>query len=245
MKNSFNKELYLKYFKEIIDIDSVSGCSMKIQNYMVNVFDRLGYDYEVLNKGGVIVHIGKQTDNRLSITAHANTIGMMVKNINTDGTLSVCPIGRLCVNYEMMNNVKVYNDKGICFTGTIQKKDTCVQLMTNNEKQNIDFDDCFVVLDNKVFTIEDVVELGIDVGNFIVPYANTIISNEFIKSRFLDNKASVAILMVLLEKITNKNFNKGIDMFFSTHEEIGYGCSFFPHNVSDVIVLDVACMGTG
>ena len=81
-------------FKELIAIDSTTGLYEEIQGYLINECAKLGYKTSCLHKGGVIADMGGEGDS-LVIMSHADTIGLMVRHINSDGTLKVTNIGGL------------------------------------------------------------------------------------------------------------------------------------------------------
>ena len=93
---------------------------------------------------------------------------------------------------------------------------------------------------------KDVEELGICPGDFIfIDPKTTITESGFIKSRFIDDKGSVAALMGLLEifnreKITPKYTTK---LFISIYEEVGHGASYIPNDITEMIAVDMGCIG--
>lgn len=70
----------------------------------------------------------------------------------------------------------------------------------------------------------------------------------YIKSRFLDDKLSAAILMGYAKylKDTGKVPDRKVYQYFTVFEEIGHGASAsVPDDVTDVISVDMGCVGEG
>lgn len=240
----FQESVFRNYLEQLIQIDSVSGFHEEIQKYIEDVLTGLGVTYDIYYKGGIVAHVDG-SGSKAAILAHIDTIGMMVRNINSDGTLEVCPVGGLCPVYEVTGDVVIHNISGQCFTGTIQKKNSSTHLMNSTEIFRVDPNDCIVCLDEAVSSRSDTAALGIRVGDMIAPVPRFQSTKDgYIKSRFLDDKASVAILLALLHDIvTNQTPVRKTDFYFTAFEETGHGASLLPEDVRDVIVLEIAMMG--
>ena len=91
---TFNKDLCLDYFRRLLAVDSTTGHNEPIQKLVCGMLDEMGYPYHVTHKGGVVADLGGE-GNGLCVTAHLDDIGLMVRHVNADGTLNVCPVGGL------------------------------------------------------------------------------------------------------------------------------------------------------
>ena len=103
----------------------------------------------------------------------------------------------------------------------------------------------YIRLDELVHTKDDTVNLGIENGDFIaIDPKFEITSNGFIKTRFLDDKASVFILLTLLEKIKKEKITPraNLTVIFTTYEEVGHGCSNVPE-IDELLAVDMGCIG--
>jgi putative aminopeptidase FrvX len=106
-----------------------------------------------------------------------------------------------------------------------------------------------VRLDERVNSREDVLALGIQVGDFVsFDPRVTVTSSGFVKSRHLDDKASVAILFGVIAHLREA----GIELPFTTHflisnnEEIGYGGNAsIPEKTVEYLAVDMGAIGEG
>ena len=114
----FDENYCLKTFERLLTADSTTGQYAEVQALLCTMLDELGYSYHVTHKGGVIADLGGE-GNALCVTAHLDDIGLMVRHVNADGTLNVCPVGGLYPFYCVTENVRVYTRTGRVLTGTV------------------------------------------------------------------------------------------------------------------------------
>jgi len=103
-----------------------------------------------------------------------------------------------------------------------------------------------LILDEKVFSKEDVEKLGINVGDFIFLDPKTkITENGYVKSRHLDDKAGAAIMLYAIYHITKENIKLPYttNFFFSIYEEAGHGAACIPQNTKEFLSIDMGAPG--
>lgn len=180
--------------EQLLKIDSPTGFFRKADDYLVDELEKLGFAPVRQNKGGIMVELGGEGRD-ICIAAHADTLGLMVRRINKDGTLVVVNIGGLQPFYCVNANVRVYTRNGKVLTGTVRKSNPSTHLMSEAEsKEEMNFDTNVVVtLDEIVKSDKDVEALGVRCGDCVAVDPNLQITpSGFIKSRYLDDKASCA-----------------------------------------------------
>jgi len=239
-----NETLVLQKMKELLDIDSTTGQFREIQDYIVKEAEKLGYPVTVCHKGGVLADIGGEGE-PLVVTAHLDDIGLMVRHVNADGTLQVCSVGGLYPFYCVTENVRIYTRDGRVYTGSICRTPNSIHV-TEEELRSVlpDFrGNVCVVLDENVKTAADTKALGIDTGDMIALDHRFTVANGYIKSRFIDDKACVALLLAAMEELKGKTLPRKVWFYFSAYEEIGHGTSWLPEGVRDILALDIAPLG--
>ena len=243
---AFEEKYLINAFNRLVSVDSTTGKCDEIEKLVVNMLDELDYQPLKTHKGGLIVDLGGE-GNPLVVTAHLDDIGLMVRHVNNDGTLKVCPIGGLYPVYSVGENVRVYTRDGKVYTGAIGRNPNSIHVSEEElRKTPGEFDkDIRVVLDEDVKNKEDVYQLGIEVGDIIALYQRTEYVNGYLKSRFVDDKAAVAILFNALKTIKEEklSFNRKVYFYFAEYEEIGHGTSYLPEGVKDILAVDIAPMG--
>ena len=246
MKYELNEKRYFEELEKELAIDSVTGQYHELQNYLIGEIEALGFKTSTLRKGGLIVDAGGE-GNPLLVTAHGDTLGLMIRHINDDGTLKVCKVGGIYAFHTERENVRVHARNGKIYTGAVQRKNSSVHVTPDDlNKEVADFEkNSFVVLDEDVHSAADVRALGIEVGDYVAVEPRFTVSNGYIKSHFIDDKALVAVLMELLKDIKDGNLtlSRKVYIYISFYEEIGHGGSMIPADVADFLAVDIACIG--
>lgn len=246
MSYELNTKRYFEELERELAIDSVTGQYHELQDYLLKEIETLGFKTATLRKGGIIVEAGGE-GHPLLVTAHGDTIGLMVRHINDDGTVKVCKVGGLYAYHTERENVRVHTRDGRIYTGTVQRKNASVHVTEDElNKEVADFDkNSFVVLDEDVHSAADVRALGIETGDYVAVEPRFTVSNGYIKSHFIDDKALVAVLMELLKDIKDGKvtLSRKVYIYISFYEEIGHGGSMIPADVEDFLAVDIACIG--
>lgn len=244
--NTFDEKYLIDTFKSLLAIDSTTGQFREIQNWVIGEIERLGFSYTVTHKGGVLADLGGE-GNALAIAAHLDDIGLMVRHINADGTLNVCPVGGLYPVYCVGENVRVYSGDGEIYTGTVCRTPNSIHVTEEEIRSNLgDFrKNICVVLDMPVHTAGDTKALGIETGDMIALEHRFTMSNGYIKSRFVDDKACAAVLLNVMKTIKEQNITptRKVYAYFSCYEEIGHGTTWLPADVKDILSIDIAPTG--
>ena len=243
---TFHENYCVETFKRLLAVDSTTGQYEEIQKLIIEMIEELGYDYELIHKGGVIVDLGGEGD-PLVVTAHLDDIGLMVRHINADGTLNVCPVGGLFPFYCVMENVNVHTRDGEVYTGSICRIPNSLHVTEEELRDAMpDFrKNVCVVLDNDVKNPEDVRKLGIETGDYIGLEPRFTMVNGYLKSHFVDDKACAAVLLCAMKELkeTGHALKRKVYGYFAMYEEIGHGTTWLPEGTKDFLALDIAPIG--
>ena len=246
MKHELNEKRFLEELEKELSIDSVTGQYHELQDYLEKEIKALGFKTSTLHKGGLFVEAGGE-GNPLLVTAHGDTIGMMVRHINDDGTIKVVKVGGLYAFHTERENVRIHTRSGKVITGTVQRKNASVHVTEDELRKEVpNFDkNSFVVIDEDVHSAADVRAAGIEIGDYVALEPRFTVSNGYIKSHYIDDKALVAVLMELLHAIKDGKVKLGrkVYIYISFYEEIGHGGSLIPEDVKDFLAVDIACIG--
>ena len=242
----FDKSYCIETFKRLLAVDSTTGQYEEIQALTCGILDELGIPYRTIHKGGIIADLGGE-GNAVVVAAHLDDIGLMVRHVNADGTLNLCNVGGLHPFYSVMENVRVYNRDGNVFTGTVCRTPNSIHV-TEEELRNTLGDyrkNVCVVLDEDVHSAQDVYDLGIETGDVVALEPRLQLSNGYIKSRFVDDKACVAVLLAWMKALKESGIalSRKVYAYFSMYEEIGHGTTVLPEGVQDIIAIDIAPTG--
>ena len=235
----------ISYIEELCTRPSPTGFTKKCEKYLMEEFKKLGYEPYQNNKGNIIVPIYENKNNKndgLLLSAHIDTLGLMIRSVKEEGGLQVTTLGGFPLNYGEFENVKIFTRDGKEFEGVFRLNEPSVHGSDTPKLSKRSFDEMEVVLDEIVESDEDVEKLGIGAGDFVAFDPRFRYSNGFVKSRHLDDKASSGVLLALAKEIKEENlkFDRNIYMMFTTYEEVGHGASSgHPEGIKDMIAVDM------
>ncbi|RKL68280.1 peptidase M42 [Salipaludibacillus neizhouensis] len=240
----------MELIKELVEIPSPSGHTNEVITYVENFLQDLQVTTTRNRKGGLIATIpGKETAEKRMLTAHVDTLGAIVKEIKPSGRLKLDLIGGFKFNAIEGEYCQIETSSGKRYTGTILMHQTSVHVYKDAGEAKRNQANMEVRIDEIVHNEEDVHALGIEIGDFVSfdPRAQ-ILPSGFIKSRHLDDKASVGILLQLIKQIKTDQTELPYTTQFliSNNEEIGYGGnSNIPPETVEYLAVDMGAMGDG
>ena len=243
-------ELAVRYTEEIINIDSPTGYTARAAERALRLFSELGFSASLTNKGGVFIDLGGDgEDDALLLEAHLDTLGAMVSSVKGSGRLSVTPLGGMRAENGEAENVRVYTRSGAVIEGTLQLANASVHVNGAYGDTKRSFDTTEVVLDADVNSAADARALGIEVGDIVAFEPRFRFTDSgYIKSRFLDDKLSVGILLAFAKYIKEENISlpRKTYVHLTVYEEVGHGGSAsVPKGVTEAISVDMGCVGDG
>ncbi len=234
----------------LLAIDSPSGYTAAAAKWVQEEFAKLGFDARITVKGGVIVDFGGEDANDgLLLEAHADTLGAMVAQIKGDGRLKLTSLGGMNPNNAEAENVRVHTRDGKVIEGTCQLCNASVHVNGDYSSAKRSWDSVEIVLDEDVKSAADTRKLGIDVGDIVCFDPRTRRTESgYLKSRFLDDKLSVGILMGFAKYLADNGLTPSRRVWghITVYEEVGHGGSgSVPAGVTEAISVDMGCVGYG
>ncbi len=239
---------------ELLAIASPTGYTEDAIAYLEQELASLGITtVDQTRKGALVARIpGKSAATPHGITGHVDTLGAIVKEIDSDGRLVMSKLGSYAWNAvegEGVTVICVHSDKR--YRGTILPTRASVHVhgsaMASLDRTKAS--SFHVRLDEKVFSEFDVIDLGIQVGDIVAFDPRIEINtNGFIRSRHLDDKAGVAAMLAAAKAILDAELIMPHDIIlhFSNYEEVGHGASAgFPADMTELISVDMAAVGAG
>jgi putative aminopeptidase FrvX len=209
-----------------------------------------GLSFSRTRKGGLVVAVASdKSDAPRALTAHADTLGAMVKQIKSNGRLLMTKIGGYAWNTIEGEGCMVHTTSGEQVRGSIlfNMASAHVHGTKVNETKRED-DNMEVRLDARTTTQEQTEALGIRVGDYITLDPRVEITNGFIRSRHLDDKACVACLVTAVKTLQDAGLKPTHTTYllFSNYEEVGHGAAAgIPGEVAELLCVDMAAVGEG
>jgi len=238
---------------DLLNAPSPTGYTAEAMSVCQAAFAALDIDGLSLHptpKGALLLRWqGQHDDAPRGLTAHVDTLGLMVKEIKASGALKVTPLGGLLLPGAEFENVTVRTHDDRRYRGTFMLANPSVHVNreANEAKRNVDTME--VRLDERVSSQEQTRALGIEVGDFIFldPRIEQSASG-FIKARFLDDKASVACLYGALLALHQGGHTpqQTAYILIANYEEVGHGGAHgFPPDLAELVAVDMGALGQG
>ncbi len=240
------KQFFVDIASTIFATPSPSGYNNEIQPVITEIATSQGATCCLSNKGTIIADIaGASSSKKLGLSAHVDTLGLMVRSINSDGTLRFARIGGAQLETLDGEYCHIITRGGQKYSGTILCSSPSSHVYDDSNKKRNE-DNMIVRIDQCVSTKDDVLALGISVGDYIAYDPKTTFTDSgYLKSRFIDDKASACCFLTVLKILKDYNITVPYDttMLFTVYEEIGHGASYVPSGLSSLLAVDMGCVG--
>ena len=239
---------HMNFIKEqlytLTSIPSPSSFTTKVTDYLLSELSSLGYSPERSNKGNVFVTLGG-SGSPLVLAAHVDTLGAMVRSIKENGRLRPTTIGGHQWSTADGENCTIHTRDGRVYTGVVLNKEPSSHVA--DQKTELIEENMEILLDENVASDQDTLALGIQTGDIIAMDPRTVVTESgYIKSRFLDDKLSAAILLGLARAVREDawKLNRKVSLLFTVYEEVGHGGSAVPDDTKEMISVDMGCVGS-
>ncbi len=234
----------------LLAIDSPSGYTDQAAVWVRDAFAKLGFDANITRKGGVIVDLGgENAEDGLLLEAHADTLGAMVAAIKGNGRLKLTSLGGMRPENAETENVRIYTRSGKVYDGTCQLCNASIHVNGSYGDAKRTWDTMEIVPDEDVSSPADTKKLGIQVGDIVCFDPRTRRTESgYLKSRFLDDKLSVGILLSLAKYLADNRIvpKRRVWVHVTVYEEVGHGGSAsVPAGITEAISVDMGCVGDG
>ncbi len=233
--------------KRLIETPSPVGYYEKMKPVLEELAESLGYEVTYDNRDTAYITVmGEDTSKTVCLSAHADTLGFMVRGINPDGTLRIRALGGINFANVEGENVTVHTRSGKTYTGSLICAHHSAHAFDDAKSMERNENSVYVLLDEFVKNEGDVRALEIRHGDYIsIDPRFTVTENGFIKCRFIDNKAAMACSFAVLKAMAEKGVKPKYNTVFafSFYEEIGFGGIVVPKNISEYVAVDIAILG--
>jgi putative aminopeptidase FrvX len=185
----------------------------------------------------------------VALTAHVDTLGAVVKEIKSNGRLKLSRIGGIQWNTVETEGVWIFTSKGERVRGSVLIDTPSGHIYGPAGSETPRNDDHMEVrIDARTTSEKETRELGINVGDCVAFDPRVEVTNGFIRSRFLDDKACVANLVAAIKSMADSGQVPAQSVYFliSNYEEVGHGAAAgIPSDVAELVTVDMAVVGNG
>lgn len=247
MKFNVDIKYLLDTFKKMVYTPSPVGYPNKMAPVFEEIAAELGLTVTYDNREAAYITLeGEDTSKTVLITTHLDTLGLMVRKINSDGTLMIRKLGGTCLPAIDGETVTVHTRDGREYTGIFMSKFHSCHVFPEAHTAERNEDNTMILLDMPVSSKAEVEALGIQNGDMVSidPHCQ-ITENGYLKSRFIDDKAAVSCCLTAIKYMKENNLKPKYNtvFMFTYYEEIGLGGTFMPEGVSEAVAIDIGLIG--
>src|SRR6266487_3858941 len=185
----------------------------------------------------------------VALTAHVDTLGAVVKEIKSNGRLKLSRIGGIQWPSVETEGVWVFTSKGEKIRGSVLIDTASGHVHgADGSKTPRDDEHMEVRLDARTASAKETRELGINIGDCVAFDPRVEVTNGFVRSRFLDDKACVANIVSAIKSMADAGVGPARTVYFhiSNYEEVGHGAAAgIPSDVAELVTVDMAVVGRG
>ena len=241
------REYYFETVKKLLDAPSPSGYYREVMSVVKTLAEENGCHFSLTHKGcAVLTYPGKNHDAPLGACAHCDTLGAMVRSVDGGGGLNFTVVGGPILPTLDGEYCTVITRDGKKYQGTFLSRSPAVHVYRDAASRPRDCENMYVRLDEVVKSAEEVKNLGIRNGDYICIDPKTVVTDSgFLKSRFIDDKASVAALLTACHVMKAENYlpEQDICLLITMYEEVGHGASYVPEGLVSMLGVDMGCVG--
>ncbi len=243
-------EYLLRVLVDLLNTPSPTGDTEWACGLVQQELEVMGITTQRTRKGAVLAELdGFKSDAPRALTAHVDTLGVMVKEIKPSGRLKVTALNGIMWPTIESEGVSIATRSGRQLRGSIVFTNGAAHVNPRAKDEPRNADNLEVRLDERTSSKEETKLLGVEVGDFV--YLDPRVENSdsgFIRSRFLDDKACVACVLAALKALKDSDVtpSQRAYVLISNFEEVGHGgMDGLPENLAEYVVVDMACIGEG
>lgn len=184
-----------------------------------------------------------------ALTAHVDTLGAMVKEIKPNGRLTISRVGGLLLNAVETEGCWVFTSRGGKLRGSLLVDTASAHVHGAKATETARSEEHMEIrLDARTTSAKETRSLDVAPGDFVAFDPRVEVTNDFIRSRYLDDKAAVAAIAAAIKALSDAKLAPRQTTYFhiSNYEEVGHGASAgIPDEVQELVTVDMAAVGPG
>jgi putative aminopeptidase FrvX len=240
-------EYLLNTFRVLVETPSPVGFYPLLNPVLEKLAADLGYIITYDRRGTPYLELeGQDNSKTVVIGAHSDTLGLVVRRVEANGTLRVRQLGGINYNNLDGEDVTVHTRDGRAYSGTITCQSHSVHVFENARTMERNENTMMILLDEDVHSKAQVNALGIFNGDTVsIAPRCQVTPNGYLKSRFIDDKAAVACCFTMLKYFREHDLKPKFRtlLAFPYEEEVGLGGTYVPAEAEEYVALDIGLIG--
>lgn len=241
------------FLVQLLNTPSPTGYHAEAAAVVADAFADLaiaGLDIQHTGKGALLLRWpGEQDTAPRGLTAHLDTLGLMVKEIKGTGRLKVTQLGGFMWQAVEFEGVTIQSHDGQRHRGTVVPVKASVHVHRDARSMERSDETMEIRIDARTSSVDDTRALGIEVGDFVFLDPRVEVTDGgFIRSRHLDDKAGIAAIYGAFAALAGAVTRPAqtVTALIANYEEVGHGgADGLPPDLYELVAIDMAAVGSG
>ncbi len=246
-----DQEYLLDFLIKLLNIPSPTGFAEPAIAFVEKELSQFAQlELSRTRKGALVTRWAVESDlPPVALTAHVDTLGAVVKEFKSNGRLKLSRIGGVEWPTVEGEGVWIFASNGAKIRGSVLVETASGHIFGQDMKKTPRDDDHMEVrLDARTRSDQETRALGIRVGDCVAFDPRVEMTDGFVRSRFLDDKACVANIVSAIKSLVESGQSPTRTVYFhiSNYEEVGHGASSgIPADAAELLTVDMAVVGEG
>ncbi len=206
--------------KVLTELDGVPSLENEVFDFLKNELKDTVDSVSRGNNGEFISIKNGKTNRRIMLASHMDEVGFIVSRITEEGFIFMAPVGGWVSNVVLSQKYTITTENGNkirAISGSVPPH----VLSMEERKKVVEIEDIY--LDLGVSSKEEVLNLGIEIGDMITPYYEfEVMNNEnYLTGKAFDDRIGCAVMASVMQELQNKETNFEIVGVGTTQEEVG------------------------
>lgn len=241
---SIDMDYVMSILVRLLEVPSPSGFTGRITEFVVEELRRLRIPFERTRRGAIRADLkGRESSPDRALVAHLDTLGALVKGLKPNGRLELAPVGEWSSRFAEGARVTIFSEVGTHRGTILPLKASGHAYDAEVDSQPVAWSNVEIRVDEVCRVLDDLVRIGVRVGDFIAVDSTPEVAGGFINARHLDDKAGVAVLLGAASAVLTAGIELPVDchLLFTIMEEVGSGASVGLHgDVGEMVTVDNA-----
>lgn len=214
-----NKEL-ISFLKEFTEVKGISGNEKEVSRLMKKRLEGYADSFDYDNLGSLIAVQKGTGDVKVMLAGHLDEVGFIVSKIEEEGFLRISPIGGWWAHVLPSQKVSVVTYDGKTYMGVVGSIPPH-GMSAEVRNKVMDLKDLYI--DLGVASKKEVENLGICVGDSVVPYTEFMVMNnpDYVCSKAFDDRIGAAVCIEVMRRLKKEDHPNTLYSVGSVQEEVG------------------------
>lgn len=213
------KEL-ITFLKEFTEAKGISGNEKEVSRLMKKRLEGYADSFDYDNLGSLIAVQKGTGDTKVMLAGHIDEVGFIVSKIEEEGFLRISPVGGWWAHVLPSQKMSVMTYEGKVYMGIVGSIPP--HGMTPEVRNKVmDIKDLYI--DLGVSSKKEVEDLGISIGDSVVPYTEFMVMNnpDYVCSKAFDDRIGAAVCIEVMRRLKKEDHPNTLYSVGSVQEEVG------------------------